>query len=76
MDVYIYLNFKSNNILSITNIPIQPLDEYQQKFVLNNNIDFVLGGLLNNKVNPRDYFTTISNQSNILFRDIVFINNY
>lgn len=76
MDVYIYFNFNSNNILSIINIPIQSLSEYQQKFILNNNIDFVLGGLLNNKVNPRDYFTNISNQSNILFRDLIFINNY
>ncbi len=74
MNVYIYLNFKT--LLKLENIPVETIDYYQQLSILNSNVDFVLGGLLNNKVNPRDYTTTVSNNSNMIFRDFTVIKDY
>jgi len=74
MNVYIYLNFKT--MLKVENIPIETIDFYQQKFVFNSNVDFVLGGILNNKTNPRDYVTTVANNSNFIFTDLIVIKDY
>lgn len=75
LEIIVYLNF--NKKLSVT-VPFNGfnLKTYRQTSIFGSNVDFILGATIQNKTGPRVYFVPVKNSSQMLFRDLIFINGY